>query len=69
MKINKKYLLLRIIAFPLKLLFTIIWFLLFAIFKSIQWVAYGSDEIVFRKDFNRNSITELIETIEKLQDK
>lgn len=66
MKVNKKFLLLRIIAFPLKLAFMLFWYLTFALFKSLQWVWFGGDEIVLGKDFDRNTIRELIESVEKL---
>lgn len=67
MKINKKYIILRLITLPLKLIFDLLWFNLFVILKTFQWLIYGSDEIIFGKDFNRNSVSELIKTVEKLQ--
>lgn len=55
MKLNKKYILLRIITSPIKLIFTLIWMIL-----------YGSDEVYFSENFNRNDMSKLIESVEKL---
>ena len=69
MKVNKKFLFLRIITFPIKLAFMLFWGILFAVFKSVQWVWFGGDEIILGKDFDRNTIGELIKAVEKLTEK
>jgi len=65
MKVNRRYLGLRILTAPLKLVFTLIWFMLYSLIHVYQWVIFGSDEVVFGNDFNRNTIKELIQEIEK----
>lgn len=67
MKVQKKYFLLRVITFPIKLVFDLLWFNLFAIVKTFQWVVYGGDEIIFGKDFNRNQMSDLIDAVENLK--
>ena len=66
MKLNKKYILLRIVTSPIKLIFTLIWMILWSLLLVWKWILYGSDEIYFSENFNRNDISKLIESIEKL---
>ena len=65
MKINKKYLALRIITFPIKLIFTIVWFFIMSLIISAKWVIFGSQELYYGKD-GKNSLTNLIEQNEKI---
>lgn len=65
MKINKKYLLLRIISFPIKLALQILWGFLFSILISIQWLKHGSQELIYTND-HATSLARLIEQNEKL---
>ena len=67
-KVNKKYLLLRILTFPIKLIFSLLWFNLFALLKTYQWVIFGGDEIIFGTDINRDSVGELIKIVSELND-
>lgn len=67
MKINKRYLLLRMLISPIKLIFTIFWFALFSFLKTYQWVIYGSEEIIFGND--KDSIKDLIKVVNDLKDK
>jgi hypothetical protein len=65
MKFNKKYLLLRIIGFPAKLAFSIIWFCLMGILISIKWLKYGGQELYYGQEHGAN-LVKLIEQNEKL---
>lgn len=65
MKINKKYLLIRIITSPIKLIFLLLWYNLFAVLLLLKWVKNGGQEVFYGTDFG-NSIVELIETNKKL---
>ena len=60
--INKKYLLLRIIVFPLKLVFMWAWYLVFGVMISLKWVITGSQEILI----DSGKLSELIEQNEKM---
>ena len=66
MKLNKKYILLRIITSPIKLIFTLIWMILWSTILVWKWILYGSDEVYFSENFNRNDMSKLIESVEKL---
>ena len=66
MKLNKKYILLRIITSPIKLIFTLIWMILWSTILVWKWILYGSDEVYFSENFNRNDVSKLIESVEKL---
>lgn len=67
MKINKKYIILRIITSPIKLIFTMFWLILWSLILVYHWILYGSDEIFFSENFNRNDVSKLIESVEKLK--
>ena len=69
MKLNKKYILLRIITSPIKLIFTLIWMILWSTILVWKWILYGSDEVYFSENFNRNDMSKLIESVEKLNKK
>ncbi len=68
MKVNKKRLGLRIVTFPLKLIFQVAWFLVLAITTSFQWVLYGGQEIYYGKDDYGGSLCKLIESNKELVD-
>lgn len=65
MKWNKKYLWIRIVAFPIKLLFSIIWHSLMGIRLSIQWLVCGGQEVYYGKDHG-GSLIKIIEQNEKI---
>jgi hypothetical protein len=65
MKIQKRYFLLRIITFPIKLAFSLVWFLLFGIKISVQWLLFGSQELYYGKGLDRESLANFIERVEK----
>ena len=65
MKINTKYLLLRIIISPVKLLFTVIWFNLIGFLIFFKWLKNGGQEMYYGNDFGGN-LTTLIESNEAL---
>ena len=71
-KWNKKNLILRILTFPIKLTFQIIWGVLSSILYSLKWLKNGSQEVVYGDDFSC-SIVRLIdqnqEIIDKINDK
>ena len=66
MKINKKYFLIRLLTFPIKLLFTILWLVFYAFLLSIRWLKYGSQEFYFGKHFGRSELVQIIEQNEKI---
>lgn len=55
-KWNKKNLILRIITFPIKLIFQITWGVLISILYSFQWLKNGGRELVFGDDFDSSLI-------------
>ena len=59
-QVEKKYLLLRIITAPIKLLFTLVWVNLMAFIITFKWIRWGSQEVYFTKD-TKDSIIKLIE--------
>lgn len=65
MKTNKTNLLLRIITFPIKLLFSLLWFNLWAIKVSIQWVKNGGQELIYDNTHGRD-LVRLIDQNEKI---
>lgn len=69
MKINKKYFIIRLITSPLKLIFLMLWYNLFSVLKTFQWVICGGDEIIFGKDLDRNTVGELIKEVQNFKDK
>ena len=66
MKVNKRYILIRIITLPFKLLFTVVWFLCMAVFSNWKWVLYGGQEIYYSKTDNRDSIWDLMKSNKEL---
>lgn len=66
MKINKKYLLLRILSYPFRLVFTLFWMILFGFMLSIRWLLYGSQELYFGKNFGGAHLAEIVEQNEKI---
>lgn len=65
MKWNKKYLLIRILTFPIKLIFSIVWHSLIGLMLSLQWLIHGAQEVYYGKD-NGNSLVKIIEQNEKI---
>lgn len=65
MKVNYKYLGFRIISFPIKLLFSLIWSFLIAILISLKWLKNGGQELYYGNEFG-GTITTLIDSNEKL---
>lgn len=60
MKINTRYLGLRILTFPVKLVFTVLWFFLYSLKCSVQWILFGSQELYYGKDKGAN-LVEILE--------
>jgi len=65
MKLNKKYLVLRIITFPIKLFFQVSWSILIGIFTSFNWLMHGGEEIYYGKD-NGKSLLEIAQQNKEL---
>jgi hypothetical protein len=65
-KLNRRYFLLRLLTFPIKLVFTIFWNSLFALMQSLRWLVCGSTETLFSGPEDRDNITGLIHRAEKL---
>ena len=65
---NKKRLILRILTFPLKLAFQILWGVLSSILYSFKWLKNGSQEVVYGDDFEK-SIVRLIQQNEEIIEK
>ncbi len=65
MKINKKYLLLRLLVSPFKLVFTIIWFFLIGILTFLKWLKNGGQELYYADDHGGN-LVKLIEQNEAI---
>ena len=65
MNINKKYLLIRILTFPIKLAFTLFWNNLIALMLTWQWILHGGQELYYGKD-NDASLVKLIEQNEEI---
>jgi hypothetical protein len=66
MEINKKFLLIRIITFPFKLLFTLLWMIFFGLLLSFRWLLYGSQEVYFGKHFGNGELIKIINQNEKI---
>lgn len=63
MKINKRYLLLRIITLPIKLTFHLLWSVLFSILITLKWLKNGGEEIFY----GVNTETTLIKILKQLE--
>ena len=72
MKLQKKYLIARILTFPFKLLFQMVFAVLATIAISCRWVIYGGQEVYYGEE-TKSSIVNLIksneEIIQKLNEK
>ena len=68
MKINKDKFVLRLITIPFKLLFTLIWMIVYGCMLSWRWLLYGSAEFYFGKDFGKGELVQIIEKLEKITD-
>lgn len=66
MKLNKKYIIIRLLTFPIKLLFTVLWMLLCAIMLSFRWLFYGSTELYFSKNFNTTELSKIVQQNEDI---
>jgi len=64
-KYNKKYLGLRIITSPIKLIFTLIWNILLSFIITYKWVVFGSQELLYGVD-GKESLVNLIKQNEEL---
>lgn len=64
-KWNKHYLLLRILSFPIKLVFQILWGILLGILQSFHWLKFGSQELLYGKDHGK-SLVRIIEQNEQI---
>lgn len=65
MKINKRFLLLRILASPFKLVFTMVWFNLVGLVMFLKWLKNGGQELFYGDAFGGN-LVDLIESNEAL---
>lgn len=65
MKWNKKHLWARILTFPFKLIFSIIWHTLIGLKFSVQWLVCGSQEVYYGKDHGK-SLIKIIEQNQKI---
>lgn len=65
MKINKKYLVIRIIAFIPKLFFTLVWFLIIGLIHSLKWLKNGGQELYYGDNHDKG-LVKLIEQNEKI---
>jgi len=66
MKINKNQLGIRIITFPIKLAFMILWMITYAIVISFRWLLFGSQELYFGKGFGTGDLSKIVEQNEEL---
>ena len=66
MKVTKKNLGLRTITFLPRLVFLLIWMIIYGILLNIRWWRFGSQELYFGDGFGRAEIAELIEKVENL---
>ncbi len=64
-KWNRKRLILRLLSFPVKLLFQILWGVLSSILISIKWLKNGSQELVYGDDYDV-SLVEILEQNKKI---
>lgn len=64
MKINKKYLLLRIITFPIKLTFHLLWNIIFSFVITLKWLKNGGSELFY----GENTKTDLSKILDKLNE-
>jgi hypothetical protein len=67
MKINKTHFALRLITFPIKLVFTLLWHLLIGVLYSVKWLKHGGQELYYSNEHGGN-LVKLIESNEKLID-
>lgn len=65
MKIEKRYLGLRICTFWIKLIFSLVWNILFTFVVTYKWILYGSQELLYGKDGKEGLVT-LIEQNEEI---
>lgn len=63
---NKRHLLIRIITFPFKLLFSSSWYFCICIVSNIKWLLYGGEEVVFFKNETKGILLDIVEQNEKL---
>jgi hypothetical protein len=68
MKIQKHNLGLRIITFLPRLVFILLWMILYGVLLNIRWLRFGSQELYFGSDFGRDELVTLIEKLEKLKE-
>lgn len=59
MKVNKQNLILRILTFPVKLIFLLLWHNIVGTVVAIRWIFYGSEEVYFGRN-GRKSISEVL---------
>lgn len=64
-KINKTYLGFRIITFPIKLVFTIFWYILLSLMHSLRWLICGGQELLYGTD-SKESLVKIIEQNEEI---
>lgn len=64
-KWNKRNLVARILTFPIKIAFQILWGVISSIFISFKWLKNGSQEVVYG-DNHGESLVNLIEQNEKI---
>ncbi len=65
MSINKKHLALRIIAYPVKLLFNLAWFNFLAVALSFKWIKNGGQELYYGPE-HEAGLVKVLESNEKL---
>lgn len=65
MEINKKYLGLRIITSPLKLIFQILWSILLSFVITFKWIVFGGQELYYGKE-GKGNLVKLIEQNEEI---
>lgn len=63
---NKKHLLIRIITLPLKIIFSLIWYISICLISNYKWLLYGGQELIYFKKEFKGSLEELISSNEKL---
>ena len=64
-KWNTKYLPLRIITFPFKLVFQIVWSVLVGLVISFRWLKNGSQEVYYGDD-HTSGLVEILEQNKKI---
>ena len=66
MKVNKDKFLIRIITFPLHLVFMLLWQAITGIWLSFNWLFYGAEHIIFMNADQKSSVAELIRKAEQV---